>query len=240
MSPLDLLAPPRREKLHEGLAAQIRHMVASAQLQIGQKLPPERALAQRLRVSRVVVREALRSLEHAGFVEVRPGANGGAFITDNLHKSLSDATRELLEQRRLTARHFLEARGAIECQGIGLAAARARHRDLERLSAINRRLLDDLDDNRKLREHNAAFHVAIAEVSGNPLIVLMVRALMELLDVVYPRSMQTRRFIRATFRRHEAIIDAMRRRDAARCREQMAGDIGFTMRLGRGRSGRKG
>jgi GntR family transcriptional repressor for pyruvate dehydrogenase complex len=226
-----LLTPLRRQRLHEGLIAQLKALIASARMEPGEKLPAERELAGRLGVSRVVVREALRSLKQAGLVEIRPGRGGGAFVAHRPHKPLSDAVLDLYAQGRLTLRHFYEARRGIEGAGVRLAAARATARDVAALRAINRRLLDDAGDPSSLRRHNAAFHVAVAEISGNPLIVLLVQSLMDLLDQVAPLAMQSSSFMRATYRRHQAIIEALRRRDARRAERLMAVDTEFTAKL---------
>ncbi len=226
-----LLRPLARERLHERVIAQLKQLIASAQIEVGQKLPPERTLVTHLGVSRVVVREALRSLEQAGFVEIRPGAAGGAFVTAALYKPLSNSVRDLVNGGKVTAQHFFEARRAVECASVALAGERASAEDIARLRGINQRLLDDLDDNTRLREHNAAFHVAIAEISGNPLIKLLVESLMDLLNTVYPRSRQSRDFMRDTFDRHEGIIAALEQRHVALARELMARDTAFTAKL---------
>lgn len=230
---LNLLTALERRRLHEGAVSQIKGLMASGKLQVGEKLAPERELAQRLRVSRVVVREALRSLEQSGLIEIRSGAAGGAFITRNLHKPLADTARDLMSIDRLTARHFFEARRLIECATIALAAERAGAEDIEKLKAINGRLLRDRRDKTKLREHNSAFHLAISEISGNPVMKLLVRSLMELLNTVYPRSVQSAAFSADTFERHKAIIGAIEKKDVALCQELIARDTEFTLRLQR-------
>lgn len=227
----NLLTPLRKQRLHEGLIAQLKALIASARVDTGQKLPPERELAGQLGVSRVVVREALRSLEQGGFIEIRPGRQGGAFVAHRPHKPLSDAALDLYAQGRLTLHQFYEARRGIEGASVRLAAARATARDVAALRAINRRLLDDLDDPSKLRHHNAAFHVAIAEISGNPLVTLLVQSLMDLLDQVVPVSMQSPAFMRATHDRHQALIEALRRRDVRLAERLMAADTEFTAKL---------
>ncbi len=226
-----LLTPLRKQRLHEGLIAQLKALIASARVEAGQKLAAERELAEQLGVSRVVVREALRSLEQAGFVEIRAGRQGGAFVAHRPYKPLSDAALDLYAQGRLTLQHFYEARRGIEGASVRLAAVRATARDVAALQAINRRLLDDLGDRSKLRHHNAAFHVAIAGISGNPLIMLLVQSLLDLLDQVVPVSMQSPAFMHATHDRHHAIIEALRRRDGRLAERLMAADTEFTATL---------
>lgn len=228
------LIPLKREKLYEGVMVRVKGLISSSELQVGDRLPSERELAQRLKVSRVVVREALRSLEQSGFVEVRAGSRGGAFVTHNLHKPLSDSAHHLFQHGKLTLQHFFEARRAIECASVRLAAARASSSQIRRLRAINQRLLDDLNDTASLRRHNAAFHVAVADISGNPLITLLVQALLDLLDTILPQPAQSIAFGRNTLERHEAIIAAIEKRDVALCERLMAADAEFTRRLSPG------
>lgn len=82
---------------------------------MGQKLPPERDLASRLGVSRVIVREALRSLEQSGLIDIRPGMTGGAFVVYNLHMPLFNVARDLIASGQLSLTDFVGARRAIEC-----------------------------------------------------------------------------------------------------------------------------
>ncbi len=228
------LVPLKREKLYEGVMVRVKGLISTSELRVGDRLPSERELAQRLKVSRVVVREALRSLEQSGFIEVRSGSRGGAFVTHNLHKPLADSAHHLFQHGNLTLQHFFEARRAIECASVRLAAARATPRQIRRLKAINRRLLADLSDTARLRRRNAAFHAAVADISGNPLITLLVQALLDLLDTILPQPAQSVAFARNTFERHEAIIAAMEKRDVGLCERLMAADAEFTRRLSSG------
>jgi len=82
------LAPIRKTRLNEEVVARIKRLIYSKELKVGEKLPSERDLAARLKVSRVIVREALRSLEQSGLIEIRPGLTGGAFVVYNLQKPL--------------------------------------------------------------------------------------------------------------------------------------------------------
>ena len=228
---LRFLIPPEKKRLNESIVSQIKALIFSNQIAIGEKLPSERELAERLNVSRVVVRESLRSLEQSGLIETRPGKAGGAFITNNFHKPIFESANDLLNEGQLSLSHFFEARKAIECSSIRMAVKNLRASDLERLRCINRKLLDDLGDPLRLREHNLAFHLAVAEMSRNPLIKLIVHSLLDLLNRVRPGSSQSSQFIKDTYSRHEKIIEAMGRGDAALCERLMAVDTGYTKRL---------
>jgi GntR family transcriptional regulator, transcriptional repressor for pyruvate dehydrogenase complex len=226
-----MFSPPKKEKLHEAIVVQIRDLIHSKKLGVGDRLPSERDLAKLFKVSRVVIREVLRSLEQSGFIEIKTGPGGGPLVTYNLHKPIFDAAQDLMNQGKLSLHYFLEARRAIECAIIRFAIEKVTAADLERLREVNKRLLDDLDNPSKLREHNTAFHIGIADIGGNPLLKLMVRSLLDLLGVVLPYPKQSSDFMKETYERHEAILDAMAKRDIARCEELMALDAEYTGKL---------
>ena len=225
------LVPPKRERLPDAIASQIKTLIFSNNLAEGQKLPSERVLAVQLGVSRVVVRDALRSLELSGLIEIRSGSLGGAYVAYNLYKPFLNSIYDLFREGKLTLHHFYEVREAIECSSIRRAVTRVTEEDIRRLETINRKLIDDIEDKTKLREHNLAFHMAIADIAGNPLIKMMVQSLIELLNTLYPQSRQPAEYIRDTYRRHEAIIGALRRRNAEQCEKTMAIDTEHTKKL---------
>jgi len=228
---LKSLTPPKKERLPDTIASQIKTLIFSNNVEEGQKLPSERDLADQLEVSRVVVRDALRSLEQSGLIEIRPGSSGGSFVTYNLYKPFFNSIYDLFREGKLTLHHFYEVREAIECYSIKLAVKRVTTEDLHRLQIINKRLIDDIEDKTKLRENNLAFHLAIADISGNPLIKMMVQSLIELLNTLYPQSRQSSEYIRNTFHRHEAIIQALKERDGEQCEKLMAIDTEYTKKL---------
>jgi|WetSurMetagenome_2_1015567.scaffolds.fasta_scaffold175842_2 GntR family transcriptional regulator, transcriptional repressor for pyruvate dehydrogenase complex len=234
----DKLTPVRRENLNEKIVTQIKALIFSKGVEPGDRLPSERVLTQQFQVSRAVVRQALKSLEQSGLVQIRTGAGGGAFVANNYHMPLLHATYDLFDSGRLTLSHFCEARKSIECSSIRLAVQKITPEDLERLHAINRQLLDDLNGPANLRatkhrESNIAFHVAIAEMSGNPLIQLIIQSIMDLLGVLYIKGDQigSQAFMKDTYRRHQAIIEAVEARDEVRCEQSMALDTNATGQL---------
>ena len=76
-----MFAPVTVARASSAIADQIRAAILGGQLKEGERLPPERTLADQFRVSRVTVRDALRALEAMGLIAVRVGARGGAFVT---------------------------------------------------------------------------------------------------------------------------------------------------------------
>ena len=233
---MKLLAPASRKPLHEEIASQIKELIMSNGIEVGQRLPPERDLAQQFMVSRTVVREALNSLTQSGFILRRTGATGGAFVADNYHLPFFNSVYDLLKGGKLTLAHFYEARQAVECRSASLAARRAKPEDIRRLRELNKRLLELPAEPKYANESSIAFHVAVAEISGNPLIVLIIQSLVGLLVTLYPNlakpgqagkelNRQLRvsgSFLRDLYKTHEDIVDAIEAGDQFRSEELMA------------------
>jgi DNA-binding FadR family transcriptional regulator len=224
------LAPIRRTRLNEKIIARIKNLIYSKELKVGEKLPSERDLSAKLKVSRVIVREALRSLEQSGLIEIRPGLTGGAFVVYNLQKPLFDCVYDLFSGGSLTLSHFTEARRAIECFAIRRAVENATEESIERLNQINENMVTGLDRERFVAQ-NMAFHTTIAQLSENPLISLMVQALFDLLKRLRPDFVQKERFMRETFKRHKAIVEALKRKDVSLCEDLIALDVEHTRKL---------
>jgi len=231
--PPPLLARLNKEKLNEKIVTRIKELIFANELKTGDKLPSERELMEQTGVSRAVVREALRSLEQSGLVEIRQGATGGAFVVSNLEKPIFNSAYDLYSHGNLTLAHFVEVRKAIEFVCVRAAAAKASSADISRLNDLNSAYLKDIDDDLKHREHAEAFHVAVAEISGNHLSKLLVSALFRLLDALRPHSVQTRKFKYETYTLHKGIIEAIKRKDIALCESLMTRDIERTGTLER-------
>lgn len=242
---MKLLVPANKAQLHEQIVSQIKELIMSSGIGLGHKLPSERDLALQFKVSRVVVREALKSLAQSGFLVRRTGAAGGAFVADNHHLPFFNSAYDLLKGGKLTLAHFHEARQIVECKSAGLAAQRAKPEDIKRLRALNRKMIERPAEQGHVNEAAVEFHVAIAEVSGNPLIRLMIQSLMKLLVSLYSGlikpgnvagKLRSERleldrlsdFIRDMYNIHEDIIDAIEAADRLRAEELMAADTALS------------
>lgn len=221
----------KKERLNEKVVSQIKELIFSKELKIGEKLPSERDLVDRLKVSRVVLREALRYLEQSGLIDIRPGISGGAFVVYNLQKPLFECVYDLFNGGSLTLSHFVEARETVECFTIRRAAEKGTAEFVNKLEQLNNEMIADLKDKQRFVSGNAAFHREIAVISDNPLMLLIVQALFDLLKRLRPDFAQTARFMKHTYERHAAIIQALRAKDVSLCEELMARDVEQTRNL---------
>lgn len=218
---MDDFAPVRTQRTFEVIADRIRTQLRTGSLRPGDKLPAERELARQLGTSRNALREALRSLEHAGLISLQTGARGGAFITGGDPCAVSQSMQDLLHLGGLTLDNVAEARLLIEDSVVELAAQRASGADLDRLEAnidAAEALTRGGDFDAKA-ELNKEFHNLLAESTGNPVLVLLMRTLMDLLRAVHRpvTAEDTEDIIRARRR----FMAYLRARDAAAAKREM-------------------
>jgi DNA-binding FadR family transcriptional regulator len=182
--------PIRTRRAFEEICQRIREQLALGVLKPGDKLPPERDLAQQLGVSRNVLREALRSLEMAGVLRLQKGVKGGAFIQEGDTSRMNDVMRDLLSLGSISLRELSEARIHVLDLVVRLACANARQIDLQALEAnIERtelatregRLLDRVECTRE-------FYKLLALATGNKVIAMIMDSVTEIhLRFVYAK-----------------------------------------------------
>jgi GntR family transcriptional repressor for pyruvate dehydrogenase complex len=166
-------SPARRLRSLDDVFLQIRDAIVAGEIAEGERLPNERELAVRFEVGRPTVREALRSLEALGIVEIRPGRTGGAYAVRPSVATLASALSTLVSLQGATAQELTEFRLSFEADNAWWAARRADAGDvaeLEGLVAGTRRLLRQItDDWTPLTDADARWHEALARVTRNRL-----------------------------------------------------------------------
>lgn len=171
----------KTSKVSESIVEQLEEMILNGALKTGDKLPPERDLAQQLDVSRPSLREALVIMEAKGLLQVRRG--GGAYVCDVVAQIVTDPLVHLLKRRAQSTFDVLELRLALEEVAAYHAALRSSDGDRQTLQrrwdALEASYAsDDLDLN---AEADVEFHMAIADASHNLALALVMRGLFNLL-----------------------------------------------------------
>jgi GntR family transcriptional repressor for pyruvate dehydrogenase complex len=215
----DVAKPPRS---FEAVASRIRAMISDGSLRPGDKLPSERELSSTLRVGRNAVREALRTLEQAGVLQLRIGKTGGAFVTSGNPDVISANMRDLLQLGNISFDDLWETRLLLTDIVVRLAIERMSSDDIAALEANVERAVA-LYDAGRLKEKsrcNIDFHDTLAAATKNPLVAVLMASLSNLVRHFTERlgsdpSRETlasrRRFMVAVQARNaEAAIDEMR------------------------------
>ncbi|XVO86689.1 GntR family transcriptional regulator [Pseudomonas palleroniana] len=174
----------RQRRLSDDIVEQLEGMILEGTLKSGERLPAERALAERFGVSRPSLREAIQKLAAKGLLVSRQG--GGNYVAESLGSTFSDPLLHLLENNPEAQRDLLEFRQTLEASCAYYAALRATEVDRERLTAAFDVLQDcytRADEVSRLEEGaaDARFHLAIAEASHNAVLLHTIRGLFDLL-----------------------------------------------------------
>src|SRR5579884_200178 len=162
----------RSASLSAQIVDEVRQQLFAKALRPGDFLGTERDLAARFGTSRIVARDALRTLEALGIVEIRMGKGGGARVARGNPRLFAEALAVQLDLTGVSAAEILDAQRAVECMAAELAAENATPADHARLRALT------ADAERKLHELDAytlssrEFHLAIAEASHNRVLVV--------------------------------------------------------------------
>ena len=117
--------PIKHPRVSESVFGQLKEAILSNDYKAGDKLPSERELAEQFQVSRIAVREAIRALENKGFVAIRQGAAGGAFVTDLTFEQLASACLDLYMARKISVHELHQVRILIEPEVARLATVNA-------------------------------------------------------------------------------------------------------------------
>jgi GntR family transcriptional regulator, transcriptional repressor for pyruvate dehydrogenase complex len=165
--------PARRLRTLDDVSVQLRNAIVTGDIPEGTRLPGERELAERFAVGRPTVREALRSLEALGIVEIRPGRAGGAYAVRPSEATLGSALSTLVSLDGASAQELAEFRLGYEPDTAWWAALRADAEDiavLERLVGETRTQVELVTgDWTPVTEADARWHEALARATRNRL-----------------------------------------------------------------------
>jgi DNA-binding FadR family transcriptional regulator len=174
------IAPSRA---FEEIAAQIRELVASGRLKPGDRLPAERDLSAKFKVSRNTLREALRALELSGMIELRKGAAGGAFVLPGSSGVVVNGLRDLYHLGAIKPEHLTEARVWLSEVVVRVACERLTEEDLAALEE-NIALATKADKAGNFQQRadlHREFHNLLAAATRNPIITITMEGVMEVM-----------------------------------------------------------
>lgn len=187
--PRTTLPPPtkfqaiRSTRAFEEIATQIRKELSEGRLKVGSRLPSERALAEQFGVSRNTLREALRSLEHAGLIQLMKGASGGAFISERSGEAIVTGLFDLYHVGTIRPAQVTEARIWLESIIVREACTRATAEDLAALEANieEAEAASARGDFPARAAKHIDFHRLLARMTENPIMIIVMDGVLDVL-----------------------------------------------------------
>jgi GntR family transcriptional repressor for pyruvate dehydrogenase complex len=212
--------PGRSASLSSQIIADVRDALFAKKLKPGDVLGTENEFAERYGVSRIVARDALRTLEALGVAEIRMGKGGGARVARGNPKLFAEALAVQLDLTGVSVAEIMDAQRAIECLAAELAAENATDVDIARLRMLLADAEANLHDVERTTQLGAEFHLAVAEASHNRVLVVQ---LISLQHVSWPRRNPTLtpNVARRILDVHKELLALIEIRDAAGARKLM-------------------
>jgi GntR family transcriptional repressor for pyruvate dehydrogenase complex len=213
----------KSNKISEHIVEQIRKAIFEARLKPGDKLPAEKELMKTFHVSKATLREALRSLEILGFLEIRKGASGGAFVTEVDMKKARDSFTNFLLFKNLSLKNLSEVRLILEPYVAEKAALSITEEDLKRLEKLNKECDYVLKNNIPIesRKNEIEYHRIIGSISGNPILMFILDFVENLLIDTKEILQPGKEFSQKVLNAHNRIYKALLEREPKKAREEM-------------------
>jgi GntR family transcriptional regulator, transcriptional repressor for pyruvate dehydrogenase complex len=205
--------PARRvRKTSELIARDLALEIVENELPEGTALPTEHEMIERFQVGRTTMREALRILETRGVIKIKPGRTGGPIVLRPRSENLSEALALVLQFEGASLSDVLLARQALEPMIYGLAAEHISDGELGLLRTHVEAMRAQASGGGWLARH-AAFHTAIAHASGSIVLRVFSDSLISIFDGAEAGVTYSTRRRQAALASHQAILDALGRRD---------------------------
>ena len=219
---MNALATPRK-RLYQEIGQGLIDRILNGEFSIGDRLPPEREIAEQSQVSRAVVREALIMLELQSLVEVRKGS--GVYLI-NLPNKENETHKSANENMDVGPFEMLQARQLLESHVAEFAAIQVTKNDISRLRKALEMEYQHLQNDDSDYDGDQMFHMAIAEATQNSVLVDMVK---DLWDRRQNSSMwrqlhsriKDQDYRKRWLEDHEKILSAIQRRSPIAAKEAM-------------------
>lgn len=221
--------PIKPKKISTQIAEQIRSSILAGEFAPGEKLPPERELAEMFGVSRPSVREALNILAAAGLVESYQG--GGTIVKSLMDAASGPPLSEIIKVEQERALDVIEVRKCMEAWTAYYAAQRALPDDIRKLEGIVWSMEANLNGLKPSEDLDANFHIVIARSTHNVvwlhLMQTIFEAMKEFQRSVWRAVYLTEEDHRMLFTHHKGIFEAIRDKDCERARDAMLNHLTF-------------
>lgn len=191
------------------VASAIRDSILNEMLQIHERLPSERLLSETYGVSRGTIRDALNQLSDQGYVEIRPGSGTYVIFNDR-----TNGARIIADARPL---ELIDTRFALEPHICRLVVLHGQEADLNKLEALIQRMESNTNNTKAFAEADTAFHAALAEATGNTLLIWIISQINDVRSQSKWSRMRkatlNHQIIQTYNTQHRLILDAIKKRD---------------------------
>ena len=199
-----------KTNLYEQIADKLEHAIVQSEIK-EEKLPSEQELSKNFKVSRTVIREALKVLKERGLIQPRNG--GGSYLARPKTNTVSGALDRIIQINNISSDNLHSTRLILETESARLAAINANSEDIKKLEVI----LQEMEDESISPEHriwlDAEFHNNIARAGKNELLGIFIETMTLLLSDYMAKGMAGPIGINKTLKQHKKILEAIKKKD---------------------------
>ncbi len=221
--------PIKPKKVSTQIADQIRASILSGDFSPGDKLPPERELAESFGVSRPSVREALNALASSGLVRSNQG--GGTIVLSLVETASDNPLSGLIRMQQDRALDVIEVRKCMESWTAFYAAQRALPEDIRRMETVIAGMEQNLEGLKPSEDLDANFHILVARATHN---IVWLHLMQNIFDAMKEFQQSVWRAVYITgddhhmlYRHHRSVFEAIEARDAEASRQAMMMHLSF-------------
>jgi GntR family transcriptional repressor for pyruvate dehydrogenase complex len=233
-----MLKPIRPKRISDQVFEQLRDHIFRGHVKPGERLMTERELAQTLRVSRPVVREAINKLVNIGLIEQRQGQ--GTFVTSAEDSVQKNPLAAVVDGQNVSLLDLLEVRLGLECNAATMAAQRATTEDIVGLESSLKQMIAEIKSGDLGTHADVSFHMAISYATKNMVQIhimksfydLMFFGIKENLEALYAEPGNLERIVE----QHTDVFECIRRHDPDAAYEAMKQHILFVLNFFRRRN----
>jgi len=218
------IVPITRHSLPDEIIKQIKKIITDGNLKPGDKLPPERELAERFAVGRTTIREALKALSYTKII-IR--TREGAIVNRNVLDYFTDSLNEKLICKYVGLEDLIETRKLIELEITSLAAQRATIEDINILqkNLFNMKKFVAKNDVSEYINTNVEFHETIAEMAQNRVLYEIFISIRGLLKEFQEAIVKQPGIMNRSLEYHEKIFKAIKEKNACRAKEEISAHL---------------
>ena len=217
----NLFTPLNTKRAFDEISDQIRELIYSGVFKPGDKLPSERELGNQFKTGRMVVREALRTLEQAGLIYIKQGSSGGAFIRHADASVITSSISDMIKIGNVSLEELTETRLGIEKVILELSINKITKDDLDLLEKNIKDSEEEISKGIRPLDSHLNFHLLLAKCTNNLLFERIVESIMKVTESFLTQVVPDRIYLNNILDYHKEILRAIKQGDLQRAQEQM-------------------
>lgn len=215
----------KANRLSQNIVEQIRGAILEGDLKIGDQLPPEKEFAKYFKVSKSSLREAYRVLEAYGFLEIRQGMSGGAFIKEVDLTTIKDSLANYFFFQNPGIREYTQIRTFLEPQVVKICAEKITDEDIVFLEKNIEAMEQEPEGEHFMSNLDIVFHKKLVDITDNIIISLIVESVQTALIKIKRIVHTDEQFLKMVCDGHKKIVSALKERDPEKAEKEMLAHI---------------